>query len=107
LLTQGALQSHYQACGLRHTSHAPSNDERRGEVAFTAFLCLGGASAPVNVIGHQRPCRARVSNLKDLEAEIEHLKELLEGSWLLTPGVIIALVHEKVITTESLVRGLT
>ncbi len=48
-----------------------------------------------------------MSNLKDLEAEIEHLKEPLEGSRLLKPGVMIALVNEKVITAESLVRRLT
>jgi hypothetical protein len=47
-----------------------------------------------------------MAKLKDLEAEIEHLKRLLEGSRLLTLGVMIALVHEKVISAESLSQAL-
>jgi hypothetical protein len=47
-----------------------------------------------------------MTDQNDLQAEIEHLKRLLEGTRLLTLGLMIALVHNKVITVESLSQAL-
>ena len=47
-----------------------------------------------------------MTDLNDLQAEIAHLKRLLEGTRLLTLGVMIALVHNKAISAESLSQAL-
>jgi hypothetical protein len=69
------------------------------------MTAAGKRHEPDGVNEHQRG-ELPLTEIDDLKAEIEHLRRLLEGSRLLALGIMISLVHSKVVTAEALSQAL-